>query len=694
MRVRSTLFLLAAALAGQEQQVKFTASSNLVVVNVAVEDRSGKPIEGLKKESFTVLEDGKPQAVSIFEFQNLTFEPLPLAPPPLDRALFEAPERVPDEPAIHPPEPGKVKYQDRRLLTFFFDFTSMPPADQVRAQQAALKFLSDQMSAADLVSIMTFTSRLKVEQDFTDDREALGEIIRSFRIGEMSELAEEGATGEEDLEDDTNTLFIADETEFNIFNTDRKLSALESAVRSLAVLPEKKALVYFSSGVGKTGVENQSQLRATINEAVRSNVSFYPIDVRGLVALPPGGDASRAAPRGTAVFSGRAQRDQHARFNDQQETLYSLAADTGGKALLDSNDLTVGIVQAQKDVRSYYILGYYSTNPAQDGRFRRIQVRLAEYPQARLEHRPGYFGPKQYKYFTAADKERQLEDALLAGDPVTDLPLALEVDHFRIAGDRYFAPVAVKIPGSQVTLTKRGSNELAEFDFIGQVRDTKRKLVGSVRDTIRVKLNESDAAQLGRRNLHYDTGFTLPPGEYRIKFLARDNQTGKMGTFDAGFAIPDLKQQHASVHMSSVIWGNQREPIAAAVGSADRKDKEKLLGKHPLIQDGKKLIPSITRVFRKDQNLFVFFEVYDPATSPQQSASSVVANLSFFRGGAKAFESAPLRRTTVSRPNTLPFEFQVPLAQMKPGRYTCQVNVIDEVGRKFAFTRAPLVVLP
>ena len=694
MRVRSTLFLLAAALAGQERQVKFTASSNLVVVNVAVEDRSGKPIEGLQKEDFTVLEDGKPQAISIFEFQKLTLDPLPLAPPPLDRALFEAPERVPDEPAIRPPEPGKVKYQDRRLLTFFFDFTSMPPADQVRAQQAALKFLSDQMSAADLVSIMTFTSRLKVEQDFTDDREALGEIIRSFRIGEMSELAEEGATGEEDPEDDTNTLFIADETEFNIFNTDRKLSALESAVRNLAVLPEKKALVYFSSGVGKTGVENQSQLRATINEAVRSNVSFYPIDVRGLVALPPGGDASRAAPRGTAVFSGRAQRDQHARFNDQQETLYSLAADTGGKALLDSNDLTVGIVQAQKDVRSYYILGYYSTNLAQDGRFRRIQVRLAEYPQARLEHRPGYFGPKQYKYFTAADKERQLEDALLAGDPVTDLPLALEVDHFRIAGDRYFAPVAVKIPGSQVTLTKRGSNELAEFDFIGQVRDTKRKLVGSVRDTIRVKLNESDAAQLGRRNLHYDTGFTLPPGEYRIKFLARDNQTGRMGTFDAGFAIPDLKQQHASVHMSSVIWGNQREPIAAAVGSADRKDKEKLLGKHPLIQDGKKLIPSITRVFRKDQNLFVFFEVYDPATSPQQSASSVVANLSFFRGGAKAFESAPLRRSTASRPNTLPFEFQVPLAQMKPGRYTCQVNVIDEVGRKFAFTRAPLVVLP
>jgi VWFA-related protein len=691
---RAATFIVLALAAGGEQQFKYSATANLVIVNVSVGDRSGKPIEGLKKEDFTVLEDGQPQTVAVFEFQKLTAEPLPLAPPPLSRALYQRPEVV-EEPAIRRPNPGEIIHQNRRLLVMFFDFTSMPPADQIRAQEAALKFLGEQMTAADLISIMTFSNRLKVEQDFTDDREALGEIIRGFRIGEMSELAEAGATGEdEEAEDEANTLFIADETEFNIFNTDRKLSALESAVRNLAVLPERKALVYFSSGVGKTGVENQSQLRATINEAVRSNVSFYPIDVRGLVALPPGGDASRAAPRGTAVFSGRAQVAQRAKFNDEQETLYSLAADTGGKALLDSNDLTIGIQQVQKDVRSYYILGYYTTNPAQDGRYRRIQVRLAAYPQARVEHRQGYFASKEYRYFTAADKERQLEDALLAGDPVTDLPLALEVDHFRISADRYFVPVAVKIPGSEIALTKRGSSESAEFDFIGQVRDPKKKLAGSVRDTIRVRLNESDAAQLNRRSLHYDTGFTLAPGEYRIKFLARENQSGKMGTFETKFTVPDLKQQNTSLRLSSVVLGSQREPITAAVGAADRKDKEKLQARHPLIAEGKKLIPSITRVFRKDQSLYVYFEVYDPAAAGEQHGSSVVANLSFYRGRAKAFESAPLRRTAPSRPNTIPFEFQVPLEKMKPGRYTCQVNAIDEVGRKFAFPRAEMVLLP
>ena len=245
------------------------------------------------------------------------------------------------------------------------------------------------MGPSDLVSIMTFSSKLNVEEDFTDDKERLTAAIRGFHIGLASDLAVEGGDGS--TGEDTGAAFSADETEFNIFNTDRKLSALESAAKMLAVLPEKKALLYFSSGVGKSGVENQSQLRSTINAAVRANVSFYPIDARGLTALPPGGDASKAAPKGNAIFTGQAHQSQRDRFNDQQETLVSLAADTGGKAFLDNNDLALGIVQARNEVRSYYVLGYYSTNDRSDGKFRRVQVKLASQPSAKLEYRGGYF---------------------------------------------------------------------------------------------------------------------------------------------------------------------------------------------------------------------------------------------------------------------------------------------------------------
>ena len=129
--------------------------------------------------------------------------------------------------------------------------------------------------------------------------------------------------------------------------------------------PEKKALIYFSSGIPKTGVENQSQLRATVNAAVRANVAFYPVDATGLVAEAPSGDASVASPARHRRRSPDHQRGRTDSRNDQQETLVTLAADTGGKALLDNNDLSLGIRQAQKDINSYYIIGYYSANGAQ-----------------------------------------------------------------------------------------------------------------------------------------------------------------------------------------------------------------------------------------------------------------------------------------------------------------------------------------
>src|SRR5436190_10743977 len=359
-----------------EPTVTFKSSSTLVIVTVFVRDRDGKPVEGLTKADFKLLEDGKPQNISLFEFQKLD-DPVAEAPttPALAPARTESAPRPKAPAAITPSKPGEVRYRDRRLIAMLFDFSGMPQPDQIRAQDGALKYLRQQMSPNDVMAILSFSNALKVEQDFTSDRDRLAEVIKSFRIGEGTDVGAIAETGDDD-EQDTQAAFTADQSEFNIFNTDQKLSALESAAKMLGSLPERKALVYFSSGVGKTGAENESQLRSTINAAVRSNVAFYPIDARGLVALPPGGDAATSAPRGQGIFSGQTQTKQRDQFNGQQETLSTLAHDTGGKALLDDNELDAGIVQAQQDMRSYYILGYYSTNGALDGKYRKVSLSL------------------------------------------------------------------------------------------------------------------------------------------------------------------------------------------------------------------------------------------------------------------------------------------------------------------------------
>ncbi|MGC9969619.1 MAG: VWA domain-containing protein [Bryobacteraceae bacterium] len=697
MRITPVLLLTAFVAGGQQPQREFTfnVTSQLVIVNVAVRDSSGRPIENLKASDFTLSEDDKPQKLSVFEYQKLESAPLPpIAPTPALATRPAAPApKTPVREAISTSKPGQIRYKDRRLMVLFFDFSSMEQPEQIRAQKAATQFLQQQMTEADLVAIMAFSTQLQVLQDFTADREQLLQVIRGFHIGEGSELAALGATDSDDAAQDTGAAFTADDTEFNIFNTDRKLSALESAAKMLASLPEKKALVYFSSGVGKTGVENQSQLRATVNAAVRSNVSFYTIDARGLVATPAGGDATQASARGPAMYSGAAQRSRAASFNDSQETLTTLAGDTGGKALLDSNDLTLGMRQAQESVSSYYILGYYSTNPALDGRYRRVKVQLASRLKAKLDYRSGYFAPKQFKEYNTSDKERQLEEALLLGDPITDLSLALEVNYFRLARDRYFVPLAVKIPGSELELARKGGNESTVLDFIGQVRDARGRIAGTVRDSIEVKLKGENLGQLGKRFLEYGGGFTLMPGEYTLKFLCRENATGKMGTFETKFTVPDVVAEQKSLRLSSVVWANQREPLSAAVGSAERN--KKLLADDPLVKDGYKLVPSITKVYRKDQDLYVFFEVYDPGAEPSLKTADISASVSFFRGKLQAFQSEPLRLTeTPAKGNVVGVHFRIPLATFAPGPYTCQVNVIDELGKKFAFRRAPMVLLP
>jgi hypothetical protein len=483
----------------------------------------------------------------------------------------------------------------------------------------------------------------------------------------------------ESTEDSTTS---TEDAEMDLFSTDRRLGALENAVRNLGVYRDKKALVYFSSGSVGLKAENQAQLRSTINAAARASVSFYPVDVRGLIALPPGGGAAQPGPRGTGIFTGATQREGRDRIDRDQDTLNALAADTGGKAMLDSNDLVAGITQAQKDIQSYYTIGYYSSDPRRDGRFRKVEVKLSGVANALIDYRRGYFGEKDWKAFNSTDKEKQLQEALLLGDPITDLPLAIEVDYFRLNPGKLFTSVAVNIPGQVIPLERKGSTE---FDFLASVRDEKGHTAATVRDGISIKLPPGGVAELAKRSIQYDTGFTLPPGEYSLRFVVREHQSGKIGTYDSKFRLPEKPA------LSSVVWSSQREAVKSAVGSAG--NSEKLVRNHPLVREGQKLVPNLARVFRAGQTMFIYAEAYDAQKSGE--AASVSATVSFFAGRTKVMESTLIRSRDLlkDRTSTVPLQIQASLDKLRPGRYTCQLSVVDELGQRLSFERTPIVVV-
>jgi VWFA-related protein len=692
-----TWSLLLEPLVAFQRRPTFSIDTNVVIVNVTVLDRNGKPIPNLTAADFELYEDGKRQKLQAVDYQTLSAKvltPVTAAPPPAR-----------PQPKGYNPDAEKsalnasmlTKYQDRRLIVILFDFSSMQPAEQIRARNAAIKFLTAQMTASDEVSIMVFTSELKTVQDFTADRDLLIATINKFRIGESSEnavVADEGADAQ-----DVSGQFVADETEFNIFNSDLKLAALEDAARKLGEYPEKKALVYLSSGIQKNGVDNQSQLRATVNTAIRSNVAFYPIDARGLSAAVPGGDATQAGAVGNNLYNGAGQNTIRANFNNQQETLATLALDTGGKALLDSNDLTEGIRQVQEDFSSYYVLSYVSSNTAMDGRYRRIQVKLAPRLaglRAKLDYRQGYYGSTTFAHMAEGDKEAQLEKALMSDNPVTDLPIAVEVDYFRIEKTKYFVPIAVKIPGSALAFHNKGAKQATELDFIAEVYDERNRSAATVRDTIPLKLASDVAGQVVHKSIQYDTGVTLTPGKYRLRFVARENGEGKVGTFETKFIVPDVGLEK-TLRISSLILSNQRDPVASQVAGV--KNSKKLVQTNPLIADGKKLVPDVTKVFRANQNMLVYVEVYDaniPDFMPENfRRPDVSASLALYKDNKKVYESPAIRATRLSetRSETLPVWLQMSMVKIPPGKYDAQVNLIDEFGRKFAFPRSSLAVL-
>ena len=377
-----------------------------------------------------MLEDGKPQKVSVFEYQRISSKPEPPPELKLDDqfALPEAPKTT-----ITAATPGQIQYHDKRLMVFFFDFSSMQIPDQLRAQDGALDYLNKNITKDDVVAVLFYASTIQVLTDFTSDRDVLTRVIKGMPIGEASELAALADTGDDNGED-TQAAFVADETEFNIFSTDKKLAAIEQAAKMLASFPEKKALVYFSGGVSRSGLDNEAQLQASINAAAKANLSIYSIDTRGLKAEPPGGGASKGGSRGSGIFNGGVQNSQRSAQLASQDTLYTLAAETGGKSFFDSNDIALGIQRTQDAMGSYYLLGYYSTNNAADGKYRKISVKLNN-PKlaAKLEHREGYYADKVWGKLNAQDKEQQLKEALSAGDPATDLPLSLQIDYFRVS---------------------------------------------------------------------------------------------------------------------------------------------------------------------------------------------------------------------------------------------------------------------
>jgi hypothetical protein len=394
--------------------------------------------------------------------------------------------------------------------------------------------------------------------------------------------------------------------------------------------------------------------------------------MRGLQALVPGGDATQGSRRGTSPFSGASTRNQFGSQAASQDTLTTIAEDTGGRAFFDANTFGQVFDRVVNDTSAYYVLGYSSTNPARDGRFRRIRVRLKR-PDLKLEYRSGYYAPRDFAHSTKDDREEQLQDQLTSDLSATDLSAYVSTAYFRLADNRYFVPLSVVVPGYQLPITKTTDKNKATIDVLGLVRDEQRRPVGRIRDTVRLSTEAAD--DIRKKTVQYETGFEMPPGRYRVKVVVRENQDGAFGSYETDIVVPDVKRD--AVKLSSVVVGTQ---LQARARKNDR---------NPLVRDGRELVPNVTHVVSAGQHLYFYYEVYEPATPVK-----LLTSIAFFRGRQRLFETPVVETTQLTAPDkkTAVFQFDVPASSLPPGLYTCQINVIDDSAGTFLFPRLQLYV--
>src|SRR5713101_2974658 len=443
-------------------EARIQVTTELVLVNVVAHDKKGNLVRDLKKGDFTLFEDGKKQEISTFDFENVD------EPQTAGTAESTVSGVAGAGTLLRSGKQATLSLdaRDRRLMLLFFDFSAMDPEQIDRSVEAAKKFVGTKMQPADLMALVSLATNMRVDLDFTDNKTKLMAALTAYSSGQGQGF-DNGSTGSAEGAAETSGAFSADDTDFNTFNADRKLLALQSLMQALGKLPQKKSLIYFSNGISQSGADNQSALRATTAAAVKANVSIYSLDIRGLQAFPPGGEAQSASLRGQSAYSGAAVLNDLSGNAGSQETLATLSSDTGGKAFLDSNDFSGVFSQVQKDSSAYYILGYSSSNHAKDGKFRHIKVVLNR-PDVKLEFRQGYYAGRDFEHSNHTDREQQLEDELEAQLPRVDVPLYAGAAYFRQDDSHYYLAVSLVIPGSQIPFVTEKEKDNATIDIIGE----------------------------------------------------------------------------------------------------------------------------------------------------------------------------------------------------------------------------------
>lgn len=696
--------------------VVIRSSAQEVVLDVVVRRKNGPLVADLKASDFTVTEDGVPQTIQSFQFVSGK-EPRPNAPP--QTGLGPSPAAT-VAPAICPTAAPPIAAREPNFVSIVFD--QMSAASRQNALEAATEFLSQEFQDNTRAAIFRLNGRVNVIHGFTNDRDALASAVRLAVNGSAPELA---AASTNVLNETDYTLTGSrgglslnpgiDVTRMPDFTTSaasanplsesqaqlaalitnqrgmvdlgtgmRAWESLLQIIRYESALPGRKTVLYLSDGLveppGRSDV-----VREVVSAANRANVTFYSIDVRGLMLASSNGGsvgltnsaAAESSTQGTAPSSPWAAMEQSRQFDllDQAATanlqlnMVELAKGTGGFAIINTNDFKKNVSRIMEEVRTYYEITYVPKSKIFDGKFRKIDVRVDK-PHITVHTREGYFALPELNGEALQPFETSALH-ILNGGPRNDFAFRAAALRFKPVRGGYHFEMSFDVPIASLTtgVDRRRKRARLHVNFLALLRDASGQVVAKVSREIDREVPAANLAQFRRGDVIATMPFDAEQGKYTIDAEIIDPEGNRASTKRIPLEVPRLAE-----HSTSNL---------VVVRSLEKVDQPRDPG-NPLEFAGGKVTPAIDRLASASAGVLLFFVVYPDRSTPGDPRVTVL----FLRNGKPVGISHP----QVGSPDELNTIPMLQFARLPVGDYVARVVV--QQGTRTSSESAQFSVVP
>ena len=531
--------------AESEAKVEFRSSTVLIQVPVVVTDKSGNHIHGLTKENFSIFENGKPVTVSAFE--ELAAENTPLVTPATKAGQFQNLSLTDSKP--------------RNIVVIALDTVNTPFLDQTYGRRELIKFLARNVNSGEVLSLMIITSRgLKVVQGLTGDPAALSAALKKVS-GELSQME----TTTEDAQVDAMN-GASDAPVISPQNSDptssieafvqhgdaveaafRQSNAIETTMNgflgiawALSGVPGRKSLIWATGGF-PFAIDSPASVpggylsllyERTMLALNESQISVYPVDIRGLVNT----SFMDASKNGVATGRNFQQQLVNRAWLQQSkfDTLNDFADMTGGKAFYNTNDLAGSFQRAANDGASYYLLGYYLDTHNNKPGWRKLQVKVDK-KETEIRARSGFFVTNATMN-PLLSRASDVSNALRSPIEGTGVPLTVQWLELSANVDKKKAVFTAHMPAGGLSFDPGGRDQL-NFEFAAVAYDKDGKVSGEISRSYAPVVPEAQVASVKANGMDFRNAIDLVPGKYTVRFVIRDNVTGKIGSVTAPLTV-------------------------------------------------------------------------------------------------------------------------------------------------------------